>query len=140
MQQEFRWFVVMIYVVCSGAMAAEPDPYLFDVVKKPAYAQTLKSLLDKAGKLPNWTREVRKTKGNYVASTATHVAVNGTAYDVFHACEPHECPENQLAIMFAPNGSQAWGVLFEEGILSYLGAPSDAQQAVLKKALVGYQF
>jgi hypothetical protein len=135
MQRELRWVLVMMYVVCSPAMAAEPDPYLFDVIKKPAYAQTLRSLLDQAGNLPSWTREVRKSKGNYVASPAIHAAINGTAYEVFHACEPHECPDDQLAIMFAPNGTQAWGVLLQEGAISYFGTPSDAQQAVLKKAL-----
>ena len=37
--------------------------------------------------------------------------------------------------MFAPNGTQAWGGLRQKGEVSYLGAPSDAQQAVLKREL-----
>jgi Inhibitor of vertebrate lysozyme (Ivy) len=96
----------MVYVMCSPAMAA--DPYLSDVIKKPAYARTLRSLLDHAGNLPSWTREVLKPKGDNVEAPATHAAINGTAYEVFFSCESQNCSNSQLALMFAPNGTQAW--------------------------------
>ncbi|WP_024514550.1 Ivy family c-type lysozyme inhibitor [Bradyrhizobium sp. Tv2a-2] len=133
MQWQFRLGLVVMYVACSPAIAAEP--YLSNMIKKPAYAQTLKSLLDHAGNLPSWTQEVLKPKGARVESTAIHAAINGTVYDVFFSCEPHNCNAAALVVMFAPNGTQAWGALLKEGTISYLGTPSDAQQAVLKKEL-----
>jgi hypothetical protein len=125
---------MVMYVACSPVAAA--DPYLFDVIKKPAYARALTSLLDHAGNLPSWIRETRKTKGNYVGSPGGPVTINGSTYELFHACKPHDCTDNQLAILFTPNGIQAWGALLEYGKpISYLGAPSDTQQAALKAEL-----
>lgn len=68
MRRQFRWGRLMIAlvtmcVVCSPAMAS--DPYLFDMVKKPAYAQALKALLDHAGKPPDRAGEILKPKGYY---------------------------------------------------------------------------
>jgi hypothetical protein len=120
-------------MVCSPAIAAEP--YLSDVIKKPAYLQALRSLLDHAGNLPGWTREVLKPKGAYVGSSATHAVINGTTYDLFFNCEQQNCDVAQLVVMFAPNGAQAWAALLKEGTTSYFGAPSDAQQAALKKEI-----
>jgi hypothetical protein len=59
MQRQLRLVLVMLGAVCSSAMAqqvakkplpgvtppASSDPYLFDIVKKPAYARALKNLL-----------------------------------------------------------------------------------------------
>jgi len=111
------------------------DPYMTDMIKKPAYARALKSLLDHAGKLPGWTREVLKPKGAYVETPLTHASIDGITYDVFFNCEQQNCDQSALAIMFAPNGAQAWGALSQERTISYLGAPSEAQQAALKQAL-----
>jgi inhibitor of lysozyme (Ivy) len=131
---KFRWVLLMTYLGCSPAAAA--DAFLFDAIKKPAYARALTNLLDHAGNLPSWIRETRKTNGNYVASPGTPVAVNGITYELFLACKPHDCADSQLAIIFAPNGTGAWGALLDEDKpISYLGAPSEAQQAVLKRDL-----
>jgi len=112
------------------------SPYLFDVIKKPAYAQALTSLLDRAGKLPSWTREVVKTKGSYKSGTATLTIIDGAKYEIFWTCtEEFSCADTQMAVMFAPNGSQAWALLEQEGAVSYLGAPSSAQQSALREVL-----
>jgi hypothetical protein len=116
-------------------MAAEPR--LSDVMKKPAYARALTSLLDHAENLPGWTREVLKTKGAYRSGLAVPTDIDGMTYEKFYVCpDQHNCRDNKLAVMFAPNGTQAWVVLLQEGTVSYLGAPSDAQQAALKRAFV----
>ena len=107
MQRQFRWGLVMTYVVCSPVIAAEPR--LYDIIKKPAYVQALRSLLDHAGNLPSWTRELVKPKGAHVDALATHATIDGTTYDVFFSCQPLNCDTAALAVMFAPNGTQAWG-------------------------------
>ncbi len=110
-------------------------PGLSDVIKKPTYAQAMKSLLDRAGTLPPWTPKVSKGTDWYVESPVTHVVIEGTTYDIFWTCESQNCSVSQLSIMFAPNGTQAWGALFHEGTISYLGAPSPAQQWALRETL-----
>lgn len=125
--------LVAMCAVCPPAMAS--GPYMFEVIKKPAYARALKSLLDHAGNLPSWTREALKPKGSYVGRTLTYASIGGTTYEVFFACESQNCGQSQLDVMFAPDGVQAWGALFQGGTISYLGAPSEAQQAALKASL-----
>ncbi|MGY8666465.1 Ivy family c-type lysozyme inhibitor [Bradyrhizobium sp. UFLA05-109] len=139
MRRQLRWIVVTTAlvttcVVCAPAMAI--DTYLFDVIKKPAYAQALTSLLDHAGKLPSWTREVLKRKGSYTGGSATPAVISGITYEMFTVCTmEYSCTDTNLAVMFAPNGTQAWGVLVQEGAMSYLGAPSDAQLQAMRGAL-----
>lgn len=132
--QRLRWAMVMTCMASTPAAATEP--YLFDIMKKPAYARALTSLFDGSGKLPDWTREMRKPVGsNYVASPRTRAAAEGTTYEIFHTCKPHDCHDNQMVVMFAPNGARAWGALQEAGKpTSYFGSPGDAQQATMKAA------
>lgn len=132
MQRQLRWVLALAatLMVATPAMAAEP--YLSDVVKKPAYARALKNLRDHAGKLPDWTRP---RTGWPVESPATHVVIDGIAYDLFWNCESQNCNRSQLTVMFAPNAAQAWGALFQDGEVSYLGAPTAAQQWALRDTL-----
>lgn len=138
MRRQFRWDLVMMAlvtmcVVCPPATAA--GPYLFDMVKKPAYARALKTLLDHAGKLPDWTGQILKPKGAYVGGELAYTSIGGTSYEIFSTCEQQNCDRSQLDVMFAPDGAQAWGALFQEGTISYLGAPGKAQQTALKARL-----
>ncbi|EJN15798.1 Inhibitor of vertebrate lysozyme (Ivy) [Bradyrhizobium sp. YR681] len=121
---------------------AEPPPkvttpFLFDVLKKPAYAQASKILVEHAGKLPRWARDVlAQNDVAYNSTPAELVDIDGVTYEVFTVCaKEYSCANTHLAVMFAPNGTQAWGVLVHEGVMSYLGAPSGAQAAVMRGEL-----
>lgn len=112
-------------------------PYLFDVLKRPAYAQASKNLIAHAGKLPGWARDV--LAGNdvaYSSDPAERVDIHGVKYELFTVCaKEYNCGSTHLAVMFAPNGTEAWGMLVHEGGMSYLGAATDAQLAVMREAL-----
>ena len=112
-------------------------PYLFDVLKKRAYAQASKDLIARAGKLPDWARDVLvQNDVAYNSSPADLVDIHGVTYEVFTVCaKEFSCANTHLAVMFAPNGTQAWGVLVHEGVMSYLGTANDAQLAVMREAL-----
>ena len=126
--------LLLMFVACSAAAAS--DFYLADAIKSPAYARALTILLRNAGSLPDWTREVLKVRGNYVGTPAESATIAGTRYELFHACKAHDCGDNQLEVMFAPKGAQAWGAILIDGkMVTYLGAPSPAQQSVLKAAV-----
>jgi hypothetical protein len=119
---------------CSVAAAAG-QTYLTDAIKDPSYLQSLTSLFNNAGKLPRWTVQVLKTSGDYVGTPVAYSTVDGTRYALFYACKAHDCADNAMELMFAPNGAQAWAALVEDGkSVTYLGSPSAAQQAALKKA------
>ena len=111
-------------------------PYLSETMKKnPAYARALNALLDHADALPEWAQGMGRGKGWSVESPVATVTIDGTPYELYYTCESQNCNLSQLIVMFTPNATQAWGVLSHEGTISYLGAPSDAQQKALRKAL-----
>jgi hypothetical protein len=110
--------------------------YLADAIKNPSYSRALTELLAKSRTLPSWTLQVLKTSGNYVGSPVVSSTVDGAKYALFHTCKAHDCSENQMELMFSPNGAQAWGAVMESGkSISYLGAPGPAQRSALKTGL-----
>ena len=116
--------------------AAAAEPYLFDVIKKPAYARALTSLLQGARGLPEWTRSLTAARGDYVGVPAEYVTIGGTRYELFNACKPHDCADSRVEVMFAPNGAQAWAGVYETGKpIVWLGAPSPAQQKAMERPL-----
>lgn len=140
MQRQFRWALMMTVLleicrVCSAAMAVEPsqlEPWLSDMIQKPAYARALKKLFDQSPNLPSWTREALKPKSTMIGTPLLHVNIDGIAYEMFKECMPYNCDVSELLLLFAPNGTQAWGALVDKGPVSYLGAPSDKQAAWLR--------
>ena len=133
--RKLRWAIILASTVCA-LPAAAADPYLFDVIKKPAYARALTSLLQGASGLPGWTRNLVNPRGDYVGSPVHHVTIAGTRYELFNACKAHECDSSRVEVMFAPNGTQAWAGVYEAGKpITWLGAPGSAQQEAMKGAL-----
>ncbi len=127
---------LLLTFATASVAAAAGDVYLADAIKSPAYAQALTRLLKSAGHLPEWTNELTNRRGNYVGTPVDHVTIAGTRYELFNACKAHDCADNRIEVMFAPNGTQAWGAILIEGkSVSYLGAPSPAQQSALKAAV-----
>ena len=120
---------------CSIAVAADAT-YLTDAIKTPSYSRALTNLLKNSRNLPSWTKQVLKPSGDYVGNPVVTSTVEGTKYELFNTCKAHDCADNQLELMFSPNGAQAWGAIIVNGkSIAYLGAPSPAQKSALKAAL-----
>jgi Inhibitor of vertebrate lysozyme (Ivy) len=133
--RRLAWAFIFVCAAHAGVLAAS-DTYLTDAIKNPSYARALTKLFGDSPGLPSWTQQVLKTSGDYVGTPATFATIAGAKYELFHACKAHDCTGNELEVMFAPNGAQAWGALIDNGKpVSYLGAPSPAQQSALKSAL-----
>jgi hypothetical protein len=142
MRRQFRWILAatalaIICRICSPAIAVESrmlEPWLSDVVRKPAYAQALKRLLDQNPNIPSWTREALKPTGTstMIGTPRLHVNIGGIAYEMFKGCMPYNCFVSELVLIFTPNGTQAWGALVDKGPVTYLGAPSDEQASWLR--------
>lgn len=133
--QPLRWAFILVCAACSAAVAAN-DIYLTDAIKNPSYLRALTSLLKNAHNLPAWTEQVLKMSGNYVGTPVTYSTIDGTRYELFNACKPHDCVDSRLEVMFSPGGTRAWGAFLESGKpISYLDAPNAAQQRALQAAL-----
>ena len=133
--RNLRWAIILA-AAAYALPAAAADPYLFDVIKKPAYARALTSLLQGAPGLPSWTRKLLSPRGDYVGSPVAYVTVAGTRYELFNACKAHDCDSSRVEVMFSPNGAQAWAGVYEAGRpITWLGAPTPAQQQAMTGAL-----
>lgn len=133
MRRQVRWTAIGLVTLCIAWSPAMAIGHLSGVLQKPAYVQSLTSLL---GNAPSWTKEILKKNGRYVSGLQFHEEIAGTRYELFDMCvRVAKCIDTSIIVMFAPNGTQAWAGLSEKGVISFLGAPSDAQQAVLKRQL-----
>ena len=116
------------------ASAAEA-PSLFDLLKQTAYRRRLGR--DVSGQQPApWIVTFAKT-GNGVTSPSTPVTVEGE-YDVLAwVCKPHDCGDNQLFVIFAPDARQAWALAAEGERQRWYGDPDEAVRDALGKAVQG---
>ncbi len=61
--------------------------------------------------------------------------VGGVAHQVNFVCKAHDCGDNRFYVLFAPGGTQAWGLLLRTGTQERLfGNPGDAARAALRDA------
>ena len=122
------------FILPAVASAAEA-PSLFDLLKQTAYRTAWDAMF--RGKQPApWIVTFAKT-GNGVTSPSTPVTVEGE-YDVLAwVCKPHDCGDNQLFVIFAPDGRQAWALAAEGERQRWYGDPDEAVRDALGKAVQG---
>ncbi len=112
------------------AFAADDGLYLFDLLKQPPYLAAWNGKLDGAT-VPGWVESYASTFDG-PSSPSKAVTVGGQAYTLGWMCKKHDCGDNQLNVLFAPGGTQAWGLLTASGQQQWLGNPDAAiQQAIL---------
>ena len=102
---------LMLLSTASSLAVADTNDYLTDMLKRPAYAKAVEALLQGGKGLPAWTRQIVQRGGNYVDPPATYAEIAAEQYQLNNACEAQDCIDNQIEIMFAPGGGQAWGAL-----------------------------
>lgn len=131
------WAIILLGIAYAlPAMAA--GVYLYDLIKKPTYARSLKALLKDAKEpdFPFWLPNLLSTRGDYVSGPVDYVTVEGVTYGMINACKPHQCDDSRIEVMFAPNGTQAWGGVYQFGKpITWLGTPSAAQQEAMTPPL-----
>ena len=115
-----------------GAMAQDDQgPYLFHLMKKPAYRRAW-SDMTKGETVPLW---ISKFGVSYNATGAptTEVPVEGEPHTLAWICEPQNCGDNEIYVLFAPEGRQAWALLVSDGTKQqWLGNPNDVVKAAIE--------
>lgn len=125
-----RRFLVLALLFCAApAFAAEDGPYLFDLLKKPAYLAAWNGML-KGETVPGWVKNYSRTFDGPSSPSKT-VSVGGQPHTLAWVCKAHDCGDNQLYVLFAPDAAQAWGLLKTAGPQKWLGAPDAAIQAAI---------
>jgi hypothetical protein len=120
---------VLLLVAAPVAYGLDQDPYLFDMLKEPAYLAAWKAML-KGEQVPAWVANYAKTFDGPSSPSKT-VMVGGEAYTLGWVCKAHDCGDNQLHVLFAPQGKQAWGLLVAGSNQKWLGKPDASIQAAI---------
>lgn len=128
-----RWFTIaatMFFV--SGSTFAEP--YLFELLTKPAYAKSWKKLLTGEKNIPPWLAQYAKTKDG-PSTPGKAIQLDKGNYQIGTVCKTHDCGANQFFVLFAPDGTQAWGILLiNRETERFFGNPDDEKKAALRAA------
>jgi hypothetical protein len=121
-----RLLFVLVLVLSSVAAVAEDTkgPVLGDLLKLPAYRSAWVSMLAGAV-LPPWVEEYTKTLDG-PATPSIAVTVGDNIYTLGFTCQPNNCGDNQLYVLFSPNGAKAWGLLLTGKEKTWLGSPDES--------------
>ncbi|HZP09520.1 Ivy family c-type lysozyme inhibitor [Methyloceanibacter sp.] len=124
-----RLVLAVLLLAAPAAYAGDDGPYLFDLLKQPAYLASWKAML-KGEQVPAWVASYAKTFDGPSSPSKT-VTVGGQAYMLGWVCKAHDCGDNQLHVLFAPQGKQAWGLLVSGSNQKWLGRPDAGIQAAI---------
>jgi hypothetical protein len=125
-----RLIFAVLLVAAPVANAMDKDPYLFDMLKEPSYLAAWKAMLS-GERVPAWVANYAKTFDGPSNPSKT-VTIGGKAYLLGYVCKAHDCGDNQLHVLFAPAGKQAWGLLLTGEKQSWLGKPDAVIQTAIK--------
>ncbi|CAM3164629.1 Inhibitor of vertebrate lysozyme (Ivy) [Paracoccus aminovorans] len=123
----------------AAAMAQDAGPTLADLGKDQALTAAFEAMA-KGHEVPAWVRE------GAVTTPAQKVSFGGKDYLAMSACKQHDCAANQMAMLYAPENGEAYGVLSVhdgEGaeLLTWLNIGGNAEsidgRTILYAALTG---
>jgi len=83
---------------------------------------------------PVWVHEYAETLDG-PPTPVIPVELDGETYLLGFTCKPNECEGNQLYVLFAPGGRDAWGLLAAPPAISWLGKPNQRIQDALTGSL-----
>ena len=110
------------------------EPYLHELLERPAYRTSWDQLLQSEERLPRWISVFSRTF-NGVTVPSTVVRVRGREYRYGRVCKPHDCVGNELHVLFSPDGRRAWGFLGDNAVPRWLGHPDEAIRAAISRAV-----
>ncbi|SEC94515.1 Inhibitor of vertebrate lysozyme (Ivy) [Rhizobiales bacterium GAS188] len=119
----------------ATSASARAGAYLLDLIKTEPYRGAWTRMLAKEHDVPSWIKDFVAT-GDGVNTPAHMVPVGVKAYTLATLCKAHDCADNMLYVIFAPDGSQAYARLVQAGKAPRLFGKPDAQ---VQSALSGAQ-
>ncbi|MGI2035260.1 Ivy family c-type lysozyme inhibitor [Rhizobium panacihumi] len=101
------------------------------VATSSEHRQALVALFRGRRDLPEWVRSII-TNARYVTGVSRVVTLPEGAFELFGACDPRDCGNSHIRILFSPDGTKVWARLIDpkEG-QQLLGEPSPDQLRAL---------
>jgi hypothetical protein len=108
-------------------------PSMGELMRLPAYVYAWQGML--VGETPPaWVTEFGATLDGPPTPTIP-VPLDGETYTLGFTCKANDCEVNQLYVLFAPDGRDAWGMLAGPDGVSWLGRPDKRIQDAITGAL-----
>jgi len=108
-------------------------PPMAELMRLPAYIYAWQGMM--AGETPpKWVTTFGATLDGPPTPTIP-VPLDGETYTLGFTCKPNDCEANQLYVLFAPQGRDAWGMLAAGNGISWLGRPDKRIQDAITGAL-----
>ncbi|MDR2019049.1 MAG: DUF2939 domain-containing protein [Syntrophobacterales bacterium] len=108
------------------------QPYLFDLLEKPSYQKSWNELFKREKNIDGWLVLYAKTE-NGLAMPRRLIKSGGITYEASSVCKKHDCRDNIFFVLFAPNGSKAWGLLLKNTTYErFFGNPNKNQKQFLR--------
>jgi hypothetical protein len=112
------------------ASAQQTAPYLFDLLKRPAFKTSFDALFAGERNVDEWIGVFRRTN-NGVCGPSRRLQASGAVYIVADVCKPHDCGDNMLNVVFTENGSRATALLRSPRGQRWFGTPGPQERALL---------
>lgn len=111
---------------------AQTAPYLFDLLKRPAFRNSFDALFANERNVAEWIIVFQKT-GNGVCGPSKRVQAGGAVYLAADVCKPRDCGDNHLQVLFSENGSRATALLRSPQGQRWFGTPGPQERALLQQ-------
>jgi hypothetical protein len=129
-------FLGLLAGLLSPASAQAPaGPYLFDLMKQPAFRASWDRLFAGAPGIEPWLRNFSRTLNGVTAPSARTTA-DGRSFIIADVCKPRDCADNFVAVLFTADGRRAWAVLATPGRQRWFGDPGPLERDLLAKRLL----
>ena len=133
MLARFLLALLLLLPAIAPALAEDKGPAMAALLKQPAYIYAWQGMM--AGETPPpWVTAFGATLDGPPTPTIP-VPLDGETYTLGFTCKPNDCEANQLYVLFAPQGRDAWGMLAAGEAISWLGRPDQRIQDAITGAL-----
>lgn len=116
----------------QSTIASAAEIYLFDLLRRSQYRRSYNAMLSLAPEAPKWIAYYSKTL-NGPSQPAQDIKADGETYLLADVCKVHDCLDYKLQVVFAVDGRQAWGRIYENGSTTWIGHPSPALRKAVDK-------
>lgn len=119
-------------LLVGGRAALAEEPYLSDLLDQPSYRAAWDEMIASDPGIDAWVKAFGETRDG-VTAPSREVDIGGEAYRYAMVCKPHDCADNQLHVLFAPDVAKAWGLSITGSGEHWLGDPDESLEAVIRR-------
>ena len=129
----FGLAIIVVSLSAIHVSRAEDLPTLHDRVVTTLYGPAYRRLFLGERSVPAWVKEYNSTSKGMEAP-GLRVYFNGAFFERYKVCDPRNCDNSYLVVLFTPGGREAWAVYVSDDQQQFFGHPDAVTQQHLISA------